>query len=149
MHEPFTPKPGQIDYTNIRRAPVINCVVRNGDKILIVKRNAESKFYPSYWNGISGFLDDDKTPSERAKIEIREETGIGEEDIVSVREGETFEQEESKYDKTWIIHPVLVDVSTSEVALDWEAEACEWVSPEEVSKFNFIPGFDRVLRALL
>ena len=131
MHEPFTPKPGQIDYTNIRRAPVINCVVRNGDKILIVKRSAESKFYPSYWNGISGFLDDDKTPSERAKIEIREETGIGEED------------------KTWIIHPVLVDVSTSEVALDWEAEACEWVSPEEVSKFNFIPGFDRVLRALL
>jgi len=51
----FKPKPGQIDYTNIRVAPVINCVVQYQDKILIVRRNLKMKFYPGYWNGISGF----------------------------------------------------------------------------------------------
>ena len=76
MEKKFTPKPGQVDYTNIRRAPVINCVLRYGDKILLVKRSAELRLYPNYWNGISGFLDDDRSVLEKVKDEIREETGI-------------------------------------------------------------------------
>ena len=61
----FQPKPGQIDYTNIKWAPVINCVVKHGDKILIVKRSPDLKFYPGWWNGLGGFLDDDKELEEK------------------------------------------------------------------------------------
>ena len=37
--ELFKPKPGQTDFTNIRWAPVINCVLKYENKILVVKRN--------------------------------------------------------------------------------------------------------------
>ncbi|MCG2693290.1 hypothetical protein L6279_04270 [Candidatus Parcubacteria bacterium] len=35
----FIPKPGQIDYTRKKSAPVINCVVKYQDKVLILKRS--------------------------------------------------------------------------------------------------------------
>src|SRR3989344_4520417 len=72
----FKPKPGQIDYTNVRWAPVINCVLKHNNKFLVVERNKELNFYPGYWNGISGFLDDQRTLAEKVEGEIREELGI-------------------------------------------------------------------------
>ena len=114
----FKPKPGQTDYTGIRRAPVVNCVVQYGDKILLVRRNERMKFYPGYWNGISGFLDDERSVRDKAQEEVREEIGIEEKDIISISEGKVFEQEEPEYDKTWIVHPVLVEVNTDKVRLD-------------------------------
>jgi hypothetical protein len=56
----FKTKSGQIDFTNARWAPVINCVLQYKDKILVVERNKNMRLYPKYWNGISGFLDDKK-----------------------------------------------------------------------------------------
>lgn len=146
--EDFKPKPGQIDYTHIRRAPVVNCVVRYGDKILLVRRNERMKFYPGYWNGISGFLDDTKSVREKAEEEVREEAGIEASRIRAIREGAVFEQDEPEYDKTWIVHPVLVDVNTNEIRLDWEAEDYRWVTPEEAKKFKLLPGFGKVLEIL-
>ena len=58
--QPFIPRPGQVDFTNIRWCPVINCAVQYKNKILLVKRSKEMRLYPECWNGISGFLDDDK-----------------------------------------------------------------------------------------
>ena len=148
MAEKFKPKPGQIDYTNIRRAPVINCVLRYGDKILLVKRSVELRLYPNYWNGISGFLDDDRSVPEKVKDEIREETAIGEQDIISIKEGEVLELEEPEYEKTWIVHPVLVDVKTDDVKLDWESQEYKWVTLDEISNFDLVPGFDLVIKSL-
>ena len=145
----FEPKPGQTDYTNIRRAPVINCVIQRRDKILIVQRSSSLNFYPNFWNGISGFLDDERSVSKKARDEILEETGIGEEDIISIKEGKVFEQEEPKYDKTWIVHPVLVQVKTDEIKLDWEAQGYEWINPSDAMTYDLLPGFDRVLESVL
>ena len=144
----FQPKPGQIDYTNIRRAPVINCVVKYKDKILIIKRSASLNFYPNYWNGISGFLDDGRSVEEKAKDELREELGIAEQNILSIKQGGVFEQEEEKYGKLWVVHPVLIEVSHDRIILDWEAQDFKWIKVEEAVKYNLLPGFDRVLDKL-
>jgi isopentenyldiphosphate isomerase len=144
----FKPEPGQVDYTNARWAPVINCVLKFKDKILIVKRNEDLNFYPGYWNGISGFLDDSKSLEEKAKQEIKEELGIGEEHIISIRLGEIFDQEEPKYKKTWIVHPVLVEVNTDKIFLDWEAQNYQWTDLEKVKNLELLPGFNQVLQKL-
>lgn len=144
----FKPKPGQVDYTNTKRAPVINCVVKYKDKILLVQRSANMKFYPGYWNGISGFLDDGKSVSEKAREEMREELGINEHSIVSILEGNIFEQEEPRYGKTWIVHPVLVEVHADTIRLDWEAQNYKWISVAEAKSFDLLPGFEKVLGAL-
>ncbi len=144
----FKPKPGQVDYTNIRWAPVINCVLKYKNKLLVVRRSRDLHFYPGYWNGVSGFLDDKKSLSEKIMAELREELGIPKAKIKSIKLGEIFDQEEPKYKKTWIVHPVLVEVKTDKVRLDWEARSYKWLSLQEVKKLRLLPGFDEVLRRL-
>lgn len=144
----FKSRPGQTDFTNIRWAPVINCVLKYKDKILLVKRSGKLKLYPGYWNGISGFLDDDKSLEEKVYEEIKEETGLKKEQIISIHLGQILELDSHTYKKTWIVHPVLVEVNTDKLLLDWEAEDHRWVRPEEARKLNLLSGFDQVLKAL-
>ncbi|MBI2623467.1 MAG: NUDIX domain-containing protein [Candidatus Liptonbacteria bacterium] len=141
----FVPKPGQVDYTHAARAPVINCVVEHDGKILLVKRSRKLNLHPGVWNGVSGFLDDGKSPMEKAKEELLEEAGISPEQIISMEEGKVFEVRDGAYGKTWVTHPVHVKVATDAVKLDWEAEEYRWVAPAEIKGLALTPGFLNVL----
>ncbi|OGG44200.1 hypothetical protein A2841_04160 [Candidatus Kaiserbacteria bacterium RIFCSPHIGHO2_01_FULL_48_10] len=150
MSEPiFTVKPGQKDFTNEKRAPIVNCVVQCGGRILVARRSSRMNFYPGFWSGVSGFLDDGKDPQEKAKEELQEELGIGERNIIQIEEGIPFEQEDLKYGKVWVVHPVLVKVSADTVVPNWEIEDYKWVDAEEVETFELAPGFERVVAAVL
>ena len=144
----FKLKPGQVDYTHARWAPVINCVLRHKNKILVVQRSKELNFYPGYWNGISGFLDDQRSLEEKVKDELSEELGVPARKIKRIRLGEIFNQEAPKYKKTWIVHPVLVEVTTDKIKLDWEARNYQWIKLSEARKLKLLPGFDQVLKRL-
>ena len=143
---PFVPREGQIDYTNVQRAPVINCVITCRGKILLVQRNKNMRFYPGLWNGVSGFLDEpSKTIEEKVREELREELCVHEDEILSIQTGMTIEVIAPKYDKVWVVHPVHVELSTLEVKLDWEAQNHVWIEPEEVHEYELVPDFDKVL----
>ncbi|MFZ2188961.1 MAG: NUDIX domain-containing protein [Candidatus Moraniibacteriota bacterium] len=144
----FKPKPGQVDFTSVRWAPVVNCVLKYQGKILIVKRSKELNFYPEYWNGISGFLDDEKSLEQKIQEELKEELGIAKNKITKIQLGEIFDQEEPKYGKTWIVHPVLVEVTTDKIKLDWEAKNYEWIKLREIKGLKLLPGFLEVLKKL-
>ena len=149
MSEPeFVPKPGQVDYTDIRYAPVINCVVQYEERILVVERSSAMRLYPGYWNGISGFLDDNRGIEDHVQKELREEVGILPENIIEIRRGAIFEIDAPEYKKTWIVHPILVKVKTDEIKLDWEARRHRWTSLEEVKHLKLVPGFDSVLERM-
>ncbi len=148
MKKPFKPKPGQIDYTSVRWAPVINCVIKFKNKILLVQRSKELNFYPGYWNGISGFLDDQRSLTEKVADELKEELGILKNQIKRIRLGEIFDQEEPRYKKTWIVHPALVEVKTDKIKFDWEARNYKWLTLPETKKLRLLPGFDKVLKNL-
>lgn len=144
----FKAKSGQVDYTHVRWVPVINCVLKYQDRILVVQRSEELHFYPGYWNGVSGFLDDQRSLEQKVSDELKEELGIQKSKIKRIILGEIFDQEEPKYKKTWIVHPVLVKVGTEKITLDWEAKRYQWLSLGEVQKLKLLPGFDEVLRRL-
>ncbi len=95
----FIPKPGQVDFTRIRWVPVLNCVVLFKGKILLVQRNKNMRLYPGYWNGISGFLDDNKSLIQKVREELREELGISKKYIISIQLARILNQEASKYKK--------------------------------------------------
>lgn len=148
MAEPtFVPKPGQIDYTDIRWAPVINCLIRYNGKILLVKRSDGLRLYPGYWNGISGFLDDQKGLEEKVKEEIQEELHLAPSGVLTIRLGKIFHNEAPQLKKTWIVHPILVDVATNKIRLNWEAAEYVWSTPEDAQTYKLLPGFDMVLDA--
>ncbi|MGW8184902.1 MAG: NUDIX domain-containing protein [Candidatus Moraniibacteriota bacterium] len=142
----FKPAKGQTDYTNIVWAPVINCVLEFNGKFLIVQRNKNLNFYPNYYNGISGFLDDNKTLKEKVKKEIQEELGLKASEIKSISLGNIFHKEAPKYNKIWIVHPVLVRVNTDKIKLDWEAQGFKWIDIDEAPKYRLLPGFSQVLK---
>jgi 8-oxo-dGTP pyrophosphatase MutT (NUDIX family) len=144
----FKLKPGQVDFTNIRWAPVINCLVRYDDKFLVVQRNAAMRLYPNFWNGISGFLDDNKSLKEKVAEELWEELGLAAEHIISIKQGQIFNQESEEYKKTWIVHPVLVDINTNMITLDHEATSYQWLQLSEIRQLTLLPGFDHVLSAI-
>lgn len=145
----FKPRPDQVDYTNARWAPVINCVLKFKDKILVVKRGDGVGFYKGYWNGIAGFIDDKRSFLQKIKDEVKEETGVCGKNILDIKLGEIFHQEAPKYKKTWIVHPVLVEVATDEIKLDWEAENYKWINPREAEKLKLLPGFKEVLERVI
>jgi len=144
----FIPKEGQVDFTNIRWCPVVNCLVRYGDKFLLMQRSENLRLYPGCWNGVSGFLDDKKDLNEKVEEELREELGIQKMDILSIRLGEIFDQEAKEYGKTWIVHPILVEVSTDKIVTDWEAQKYVWILWDDFKEHELMPGFDRVLEKL-
>ncbi len=145
----FEPKPGQIDFTDARWAPVISCVVACNGKILIVKRSAKMRIYPGRWNGIGGFLDDNKNLEEKVREELFEEIGIKENEIKSIKLGDIFDADDPTLGKTWIVHPVIAEVETEKIVLDWEAEEYKWINPGEVENFDVAPGFRKVVRNFL
>ncbi len=144
----FKLKKGQVDYTNIRYVPVINCVVKHNDLILIVHRSSKMRFYPNCWNGIAGFLDDKSSIENKVKNELKEELGIKTSDIISIYRGPIFDYEERKYSKTWIVYPILVEARTNKIKLDWEAQSYKWIKVEEAKNFSLLPSFNKVLSSL-
>ncbi len=102
--------------------------------------------YPGYWNGVSGFLDDQRSLKEKVEDEIREELSIPKSKIRRIRLGEIFDQEDLRHKKTWVVHPVLVEVITDKAVLDWEAEEYRWVAVREAKKLPLLPGFQEVLK---
>lgn len=150
MIEPlFVPQPGQVDYTSIRYAPVINTVITHEGKILLVQRNPQMRLYPGYWSGISGFLDDARSIEEKVIQEINEELGMPASDILEIRRGTVLLQEAPDYHKTWLVVPVLARVKTTDFRLDWEAKQAAWYEPTEIASLDLLPGYMTVLDQFL
>jgi len=114
-----------------------------------VKRSPDLNFYPGYWNGVSGFLDDHQSLTEKVYSELKEELGLTKSQIAKIKVGDIFDQDEPKYNKTWIVHPVLVEVKTDKIKLDWEASNYKWLTFPEIKKMKLLPSFAETLKRLL
>jgi len=51
------------------------------------------RLYPNYWNGISGFLDDNKSVTEKALCELEEELRIPADAVKELRRAQVLVQE--------------------------------------------------------
>ncbi len=60
----------------MRSTKIVTSFIKDDGKLLILKRSSKVKTMKGLWSGISGIIENNETPLERAKIEIFEETGI-------------------------------------------------------------------------
>jgi len=141
---------GRINYTGCVRAPVLNCVVRYQGQVLLLQRSDKVANYKGYWNFVAGFLDYVKPLEEKALDEVTEEIGITNDDVQSVRCAEPYEVFDSNLKKTWIVHPVLVDLKRKpDVKLDWEHTNYAWILPTELSKYEVVIKLEESLKRAL
>ena len=101
------------------------------------------------WGGISGVIEGTEEPLQRAKIEILEETGIVENNIVLAKAADQMQVSSQYSNHGWIIHPFLFTVKESQIKLNWENSEYKWISPDEMSKYKTVPSLDKVLDRLL
>ncbi|MCH7568695.1 MAG: NUDIX domain-containing protein [Nanoarchaeota archaeon] len=141
---------GRIDYHNSKRAPVLICFVKFNDEILILKRSENVMVYKGKWNGVGGFLDEDKSVEEKVLEELKEELDIDKEVVKEIKVRDSYELFDEEIDRTWIIFPVLAELSEKpEIKLDREHTEYKWIRPSEIEEFDFIFKVDEILERAL
>jgi len=102
------------------------------------------------WAGISGIIEGNEEPLERAKTEIFEEVGLTENFVVLLKAAPQMEISSPQYkNHQWIVFPFLFSVKEPQLKLNWEHSEYKWVDANEISKYQTVPTLDKVLASLL
>ena len=130
---------------------IVTSFIKNNDKVLILKRSDKVKSMKCLWAGVSGIIEkSDTTPLARAKIEIFEETGIGEEEIKLLKANEQIKIESAQYkNHEWNIFPFLFSTKNSKIKLNWENSEFKWIKPNEIKNYETVPELEKILISLL
>jgi len=134
----------------MRSTKIVTSFVVSEEKILILKRSNHVKSMKGLWGAVSGIIEGDENPLDRAKIEIFEEIGVKPDSIELLKAGKDMTVSSPQYpDHQWHIFPFLFRASTTEVFLNWENSSYKWINPDEISQYETVPNLDEVLLNLL
>ena len=133
----------------MHKTKIVTSFLKNSDNILLLRRSEKVKSMKNLWSGISGIIEGDEEPVKRAKIEIFEEVGIKESDIILVKEGDRILIESPQYaNHQWEVYPFLFSCTKREIKLNWENSDSKWIYMNELGNFRTVPSLDKVLARL-
>lgn len=120
---------------------VVTCFLEYENKVLILKRSSKVSSYQYKWAGISGYIEEGNSPSEQARIELEEETGLKAEDYELVKAGEPLKVTDEKMQRIWVVYPFHFRLTKlKKLKLDWEHTEFRWVLPEKIKDLPTVPG---------
>ena len=133
----------------MHKTKIVTTFLTNSDKILLLKRSQKVKSMKNLWAGISGIIEGNEKPVNRAKIEVYEEVGIKEVNIKLIREGDVMLIESPQYENhQWEVYPFLFSCNNREVKLNWENSDSKWINVNELKDYTTVPSLDKVLTRL-
>ena len=134
---------GRIDYSESDCAPVVTVFVKYRSKILLLKRSNKVRNYRELWNTVAGFLDEDRPLADKIRQELKEELGLGPDDIKRIEYGRRFELVDEAIAKTWLVFPAVVELMRLPgIRLDWEHSDYRWIEPEALTDYAIVPQLD-------
>jgi predicted aconitase with swiveling domain len=136
---------GTLELPDVRGVPVVTAVLRNGGRILIVRRSEDVGSFRGRWSAISGYVEGREDLKARALREVREETGIRQARVRGTAVPALARDEATLY----VVHPFLVDVPSRRVRLDWENVEHRWIRPAELDGYDTVPRLKDVVAAVL
>jgi len=136
---------------NLHFTNIVTSFIKNGDRILILKRSDKVKSMKCLWAGVSGIIEkNDAAPLDRARIENLEETVINEEEIELLKANERIKIEAAQYkNHEWNIFPFLFKTKNPEIKLNWENSEFKWIKPNEIKNYETVPELEKILFSLL
>jgi 8-oxo-dGTP pyrophosphatase MutT (NUDIX family) len=138
---------GRINYTNSNICLVLTIFIICHDKILLLKRSDKVGTYKNKWNTITGYIDENKPLKDKINEEIEEEIGINKKNILSYEIGKSFEFDDKKLNKKWIVTPAKVKLKKFPIIkLNWEHTEYKWIFPSDLIKYNIVPKLDFSLK---
>ena len=134
----------------MRSTKIVTSFLRHNDKVLILKRSNKVKTMKGLWAGVSGIIENNELPLERAKKEIFEELGIVEENISLVKSTKEMKVNSPQYkNHEWEIFPFMFETNNPTITLNWENSEFRWIKINELTKFETVPSLQKVLFNLL
>ena len=134
----------------MRKTRIVTSFLSFNSKILILRRSKKVKSMKGLWEGVSGIIENNEPPIERAKIEIFEELGIDQQYIKLIKSAKELTIESPQYrSHKWVIFPFLFATEKSEIKLNWENSEFRWIHVNELKEFNTVPSLKKILLTLL
>jgi len=134
----------------MRSTRIITAFIKNNNKILILKRSDKVRSMKGLWSGVSGIIENNEIPINRAKIEIFEEVGIKENKINLVKSIEKIKITSPQYENhEWEVFPFLFETKETEIKLNWENSEHKWINVNELKNYETVPSLDKILFDLL
>ena len=133
----------------MHKTKIVTTFLKNSDKILLLKRSQKVKSMKNLWAGISGIIENDEKPLNRAIIEIFEEVGMKKSEVKLVKEGDVIMIESPQYENhQWEVYPFLFSCNHKEIKLNWENSDAQWIDVEAINDFTTVPSLEKVLTRL-
>ena len=133
----------------MHKTKIVTTFLTNSGKILLLKRSQKVKTMKNLWAGISGIIENDEKPLNRAIIEIFEEVGMKKSEVKLLKEGDVIMIESPQYENhQWEVYPFLFSCNHKEIKLNWENSDSKWISVNELNDFVTVPSLDKVLTRL-
>ena len=134
----------------MRSTKIVTSFIKNNNKLLILKRSDKVKSMKGLWSGISGIIEKNENPLDRAKMEIFEEVGIVENKITLVKSIEKMQVKSPQYENhEWIIFPFLFQTKETKINLNWENSNFEWIESNQLKNYETVPSLQKILINLL
>jgi len=134
----------------MRSTRIVTSFIKDNDRFLLLKRSDKVKTMKGLWAGISGVIEKDEEPINRAKIEIYEELGITEDKIKFLKAADKMKVHSPQYENhEWEIFPFLFEAEDPTIKLNWENSEYKWITIDEVGSYHTVPSIDKVLFSLL
>ena len=134
----------------MRSTRIVTSFIKNNNKILILKRSDKVRSMKGLWSGVSGIIENNEEPIDRAKIEILEEVGIGRDKIILVKSMEKMKISSPQYENhEWMVFPFLFETKETNVKLNLENSEFKWIDLNELENYETVPSLDKILFNLL
>ena len=102
------------------------------------------------WSGVSGIIENNEVPIDRARIEIFEEVGIKSEQISLVKNIEKIKISSPQYeDHEWIVFSFLFETEKTEIKLNWENSEYRWIMINDLKNYETVPNLYKIFINLL
>ena len=134
----------------MRSTKIVTSFITNQNKVLLLKRSNKVKTMKGLWAGVSGIIEKNEEPLQRAKIEIFEEVGIVEKKITLLKTAEKLRVNSPQYQNhEWEIFPFLFGTEDPTIKLNWENSEYKWIDANEITNYETVPNLQKVLFNLL
>lgn len=138
----------KVDDESLEEKHVVTCFLEHDNKILILRRSNKVGTYRRSWAGVSGYIETSDT--DQAYTEISQETQLFKNDVKLIKKGKPVEVIDRNLNRKWIVHPFLFHVrAPDKIKIDWEHTEARWVKPNELSKYETVPGLAEALARVL
>ncbi|UCE91477.1 MAG: DUF126 domain-containing protein [Methanobacteriota archaeon] len=136
---------GTVDLLDVEERHVVTGILRRRGKILLLQRSDDVGSYQGCWAGISGYIESGEADAEAVRREIEEEVGLKGLRMVRRVEPQSFRHGTV----VWTVHPFLFDAGGERIRTDWEHANSAWIKPEELARYDTVPGLGTVVGKLL